>query len=175
MAPEQRAGAVALAFQEPFLFGDTVAENVLLGAPVGRDALEEAGRLAQADRFVHHLASGYETVVGERGASLSGGQRQRVALARAFVRRPRLLLLDDATSSLDPSTEARVLVGLSRRLDTTTTIVVATRPSTIALADEVLYLDGGRLVAQGPHAELVRTEPGYRRLVEAYERERSER
>ncbi len=118
------------------------------------------------------LPRGIETVVGERGVSLSGGQRQRVALARALVGRPKVLLLDDATSSLDPTTEARILVALGRGLDGITTIAVANRPATIAMSDEVIYLVAGRIEAHGPHDELFASVPGYRRLVEAYERER---
>jgi ABC-type multidrug transport system fused ATPase/permease subunit len=104
---------------------------------------------------------------------LSGGQRQRLALARALARRPALLLLDDATSSVDPATEAAILNGLADEFASTTTLIVASRPSTIALADIVLYLEAGRLVAYGPHAELLQSTPGYAALVEAYERERA--
>jgi ABC-type multidrug transport system fused ATPase/permease subunit len=163
---------VATAFQEAFLFADSVAENVLLGWPA--EHLDGALGLAGAD-FVGTLPSGPETVVGERGATLSGGQRQRVALARALVRRPRLLLLDDATSAVDPTTEARILQALSSDLGGVTTLVVANRPATIALADEVLFLEAGRLVDHGTHDELLARQPAYARMVRAYELDRADR
>jgi ATP-binding cassette, subfamily B, bacterial len=169
-APARRT---ALVFQEPFLFAESLRENVELGRDLPAGAAERAVQLAQADGFLRELPHGLDTVVGERGVSLSGGQRQRIALARALAGEPEVLLLDDATSSLDPTTEARILVGLEQELGATTTLVVATRPSTIALADEVVFLRKGRVVARGRHDDLVRDEPHYRHLVEAYERDRS--
>ncbi len=137
------------------------------------EAVQRALDLAEASEFVDQLDAGFDTVIGERGVSLSGGQRQRIALARALVRHPKVLLLDDTTSALDPGTEARIVGNLRRGLSGVTTIVVASRPSTIALADEVVYLDGGRVIARGPHEQLVREIPAYRVLVDAYETDRT--
>jgi ATP-binding cassette, subfamily B, bacterial len=167
LSAEELAATVAIAFQEPFLFTTSVADNIRLDTR--DDGVGGAGRVAQAEEFVARLPQGYDTVVGERGATLSGGQRQRVALARALARRPRLLLLDDATSSVDPVTETAILTGLDSHLPATTTVVVASRLATIARADRVLYLEDGRLLAEGAHRELLATTPGYARLVRAYE------
>ena len=167
------AAPVALAFQEPFVFADTAETNITMGADLDEEVVRRAAEVAQADEFIAKLPDGYDSIIGERGATLSGGQRQRLALARALAREPALLLLDDATSSVDPATEAAILTGLAGAFAQTTTLVVATRPSTIALADVVLFLADGRLEAYGTHAELLRTSPGYADLVEAYERERT--
>jgi ATP-binding cassette subfamily B protein len=164
---------IALAFQEPFVFGDTIMQNITMGEAFEAGAVDRAVRVAQAAEFIDKLPRGYDTVVGERGATLSGGQRQRLALARALVREPGLLLLDDATSSVDPSTEADILAALREHFRSTTTMLVATRPSTIALADVILFVAGGRLAAVGTDAELRATVPGYAQLVEAYERDRA--
>ncbi|MEY2755163.1 MAG: hypothetical protein RJB65_1521, partial [Actinomycetota bacterium] len=139
---------------------------------VADDAIEAALAVAEAD-FVHDLPEGLETEIGERGVGLSGGQRQRIALARALVRNPRVLLLDDTTSALDPSTEARVIGNLRAALTETTVVAVASRPSTIALADDVLFLDEGRVVAHGLHDELMESVPAYRALIEAFEHDRA--
>ncbi|MCO5985476.1 ABC transporter ATP-binding protein/permease [Actinoallomurus spadix] len=162
------SATTALVPQQAFLFDDTVRGNVTLGLDVPDEDVWEALRLAQADGFVSALADGLDTRVGERGATLSGGQRQRLALARALVRRPRLLVLDDATSSVDPQVEARILDSL--RDSAATVVVVAYRKATIELADDVVYIERGRVLAQGPHKELLERSAGYRDLVTAYER-----
>ncbi len=126
-------------------------------------------RAAQADGFVAALPHGLDTKLGERGTSLSGGQRQRISLARALVRRPRLLVLDDATSAVDPEVEARILAALREGESDATLVVVAYRKATIALADEVVHLDGGRIVDRGTHAELLARSATYAQLVNAYE------
>jgi ATP-binding cassette, subfamily B, bacterial len=166
-------GRRSIVFQEAFLFSGTIRHNIALGDHFGDDELWHALVLARAADFVADTPHGLDTVVGERGVSLSGGQRQRVALARALVRRPALLLLDDTTSALDPATEAAVLANLRGSLAGTTVLMVASRPSTIALADEVVYLAGGRIVDHGPHADLMARRPGYRALVEAFETDRA--
>jgi ABC-type multidrug transport system fused ATPase/permease subunit len=157
------------------MFDDSVRGNVTLGAPYDDAQVREALRVAQADEFVAALPEGVETRVGERGASLSGGQRQRIALARAVIREPRLLVLDDATSAVDPSVEQAILAGLRTGRSGTTVLVVAYRMATIRLADDVVYLDHGRVVDHGTHDELMARCTGYRRLVTAYAREAEER
>ncbi|CAN5848144.1 ABC transporter ATP-binding protein [soil metagenome] len=165
----QLADSVALVFQEPFLFDDTVRANITLGSGYTEADLVEAARLAQADGFISELPEGYETLVGERGASLSGGQRQRIALARAVIRRPRLLVLDDATSAVDPAVESAILAGLAS-LDTTV-VIVAYRRSSIVLADEVIYVEDGRVTGRGTHDDLYASLDAYASLIDAYESE----
>lgn len=169
------AAAAAIVAQQTFLFDDTVRGNVTLGLEVSDEQAWAALRLARADGFVRALPRGLDTELGERGASLSGGQRQRIALARALVRRPRLLILDDATSSVDPQVEAMILQGLRQAELPSTVMVVASRKATIALADEVVYLERGRVLDRGTHGELLERSPGYRLLVTAYEREDARR
>ena len=162
---------VALVAQTAFMFDDTVRGNVTLGADVPDEDVWAALRTAQADGFVAALSDGLDTQLGERGTSLSGGQRQRLSLARALVRKPRLMILDDATSAVDPEVEARILASLRSDMggSASSLVVVAYRKATISLADEVLHLDAGRIVGRGTHAELIASSPDYARLVNAYE------
>jgi ATP-binding cassette, subfamily B, bacterial len=169
LARDQLADQVAIVFQEAFLFDDTIRANITLGADIGDAEVVAAARLAQAHGFIADLEQGYDTQVGERGATLSGGQRQRIALARALIRKPRLLVLDDATSAVDPSVESAILRGLADAALPATVVVVAYRRGSIALADEVVYLDGGVIAARGTHERLLREVPSYAHLVTAYE------
>ncbi len=153
--------------QDPFLFSASVRDNIAFGVPdVPQELVEAAARAAQAHEFVERLPHGYDTVIGERGITLSGGQRQRLAIARALVIDPRILILDDATASVDATTEAQIRAGLLEALRDRTTIVIAHRLSTIALADEVVVLDHGRVVARGTQAELLETSPVFREIHE---------
>jgi ATP-binding cassette, subfamily B, bacterial len=170
------AGASALVPQVPFVFDDSVRGNVTLDRDgLDDDAAWSALRLAQAEGFVAKLPDGLDTAVGERGTSLSGGQRQRLTLARALAGRPRLLVLDDATSAVDPRVEAAILASLRGHDAGASILVVAYRRATIALADLVVYLEHGRVVAVGTHAELMDRVPGYLDLVTAYEQAEAER
>jgi ATP-binding cassette, subfamily B, bacterial len=170
LMPGGVAQIASLVPQGTFIFQDTVRDNVTLGdAAIGDDEVWAALEIARADGFVGELPAGLDTVVGERGSTLSGGQRQRIALARAVVRRPRLLVLDDATSAIDPTVEAEILAGLGSDAGPATVLVIAYRRATIALADEVAYLEGGRILDTGTHDELLERSPGYRALVTAYD------
>ncbi|MCW2867608.1 MAG: transporter related protein [Marmoricola sp.] len=175
LAPGEVAEHVSLVPQSAFLFDDSVRDNVTLGADVSDELVWEALRTAQADGFVAALPHGLDSVLGERGTTLSGGQRQRLSLARALVRHPRLLVLDDATSAVDPEVEARILEAVRRRGAEqpagggSTMLLIAYRKATIALADEVLFLDGGRIADRGTHAELLARNPAYAHLVNAYQ------
>lgn len=174
-ARSELADEVSFVSQESFLFDDTVLGNITLGVEFPPGFVERAAAIAGVERFVHDLPEDYDTRIGERGMSLSGGQRQRVALARALVRRPRVMILDDATSAVDPSVEAEILRGLRSEELPSTVIVVAYRPSSINLADEVVYVEGGTVVAQGTPAELLASVPGYARLLRAYEEDAAAR
>jgi ATP-binding cassette subfamily B protein len=158
---------VGVISQDPFLFSATVRENIAFGAPDATDEqVVEAARAAQAHEFVEALPDGYETVIGERGITLSGGQRQRLAIARAILIDPRILVLDDATASVDATTEARIREGLAEVMKGRTTIIIAHRLSTIQLADEVVVLEHGRVAARGTQAELLEANEVYRELHE---------
>ncbi len=159
--------AIGVISQDPFLFSATVRENIMFGAPDLEDAeVEKIARLAQAHEFVERLPEGYDTVIGERGITLSGGQRQRLAIARALAVDPRVLILDDATASVDASTEARIRIGLREAMRNRTTLIIAHRLSTIALADEIVVLDDGRIAARGTHEELLATSQVYRDIYD---------
>ena len=159
--------AIAVVSDDPFLFSATVAENIAYARPgARREEVELAARRAQAHEFVERLPQGYDTRVGERGLTLSGGQRQRIAIARALLANPRVLILDDATSSVDASTEQSIKLALAEAMAGRTTFVIAHRLSTIALADEIAVLDHGRIVAHGDHHELLEVSALYREIVE---------
>ena len=159
---DELRGEVAVVFQETFLFSASVRDNVAVGDPAADDTqVTAAARLAQAHDFVCELPDAYDTVVGERGHSLSGGQRQRIALARAVLRDPRILILDDATSSVDAVVEAEIQAALRRVMSGRTTIVIAHRTSTLALVDEVVFIEDGRVVAMGTHESLLAGVPRY--------------
>jgi ABC-type multidrug transport system fused ATPase/permease subunit len=153
--------------QDPFLFSATVRGNIAFGRPEATDEdVARAAQLAQASEFVETLPEGYDTVIGERGITLSGGQRQRIAIARALVVDPRILILDDATASVDATTEAKIREGLREAMRDRTTIIIAHRLSTIALADEIVVLDDGRVVARGSQDELAESNDVYREIHE---------
>jgi ATP-binding cassette subfamily B protein len=160
--------AIGIVFEETFLFSATVGENIAFAEPDATDAdIERAARLAGAHEFVERLPAGYATEVGERGFSLSGGQRQRLAIARAIVADPRVLILDDATSSVDPTKEHEIRDALGQVMAGRSTIVIAHRPATVALADRVVLLQDGKVAAEGTHAALLRANAAYRTVLAA--------
>jgi subfamily B ATP-binding cassette protein MsbA len=153
--------------QHTVIFNDTVRNNIAYGDQEGASdgAVEAAARAANAHHFIERLPRGYGTLLGERGMRLSGGERQRIAIARALLRDPPILILDEATSNLDTESERLVQVAIARLLENRTVLVVAHRLSTVARADRIVVLDGGRLIEQGRHDELIRAGGLYQRLV----------
>ena len=165
--PVSLRNQIAVVTDDPFLFSATVHDNIAYGRPdASREEVEQAARATQADSFIQSLPHGYETLIGERGLTLSGGQRQRIAIARAIVADPRILILDDATSSVDASTEQEIKLALRAVMAGRTTFVVAHRLSTIALADEIVVLADGTVAARGTHEQLLESSPLYREIVE---------
>jgi ATP-binding cassette, subfamily B, bacterial len=158
--------SVGIVFEDTFLFSDTVRDNIAFADPQApMQDVRRAARLAGADEFIDDMPEGYETVVGEQGYSLSGGQRQRIAIARAVLADPRVLILDDATSSVDPTKEHEIRAALREVMAGRTTLIIAHRPATIALADRVILLDGGRVAAEGTHEELLASSERYREVL----------
>ena len=158
--------AIGIVFEDTFLFTDTVAENIAFAEPdASMDSVRNAARLAGADEFVDALPEGYDTLIGEHGYSLSGGQRQRIAIARAVLADPRVLILDDATSSVDPTKEHEIRAALREVMRDRTTVIIAHRAATIALADRVVLLDQGRAIAEGTHEELLASSERYREIL----------
>ncbi|MEZ5218606.1 MAG: ABC transporter ATP-binding protein [Ilumatobacteraceae bacterium] len=167
--------AVGIVFEDTLLFADTVAANIAFGEPAAAaDRIVAAAKLAGADEFIQRMEYGYDTVVGERGLSLSGGQRQRLAIARALLGSPRVLVLDDATSAVDPHKEHEIREALGAAMERRTTLVIAHRIGTIELADRVVVLESGRVIAEGRHAELLATEPRYRRILDTFDHDSAE-
>jgi ATP-binding cassette subfamily B protein len=159
--------AIAVVNDDPFLFSATIHENIAYArGDATREEVRRAAVAAQADGFIERMPNGYDTRVGERGLTVSGGQRQRIAIARAILADPRILILDDATSSVDASTEQKIKQALQEVMTGRTTFVIAHRLSTIALADRILVLEHGELVADGSHEELLEHSELYREIVE---------
>ena len=167
-----QSGGVSLVFQEAFLFAETLRYNITLDAGISTESVKKALEISQCNDFIDDLELGIDTSMGERGISLSGGQRQRVALARAIAQNRSVLLLDDTTSALDPNTEANVVRSLRQMSGHHTVVIVASRPSTIALADEVLYMDDGCIADRGSHEELLGRSAKYLELIKAFEHDR---
>ena len=167
---EELRKSIGIVFEDTFLFSDSVRENIAFADPeASQDAVRRAARLSGADAFISALPDGYDTLIGEHGFSLSGGQRQRIAIARALLKDPRVLILDDATSSVDPTKEHEIRAALGEVMSGRTTIIIAHRPATIALADRVVLLADGVAVAEGTHAQLLATSERYRSVLAAAE------
>jgi ATP-binding cassette subfamily B protein len=158
--------AVGIVFEDTFLFSDSIRRNIAFSDPgASIETIERAARLSGIHTFIQSLPQGYETLIGEHGYSLSGGQRQRIAIARAVLHDPRVLILDDATSAVDPSKEHEIRAALAEVMEGRTTLIIAHRPATIALADRVILLDGGRCIASGTHEELLASNERYREIL----------
>lgn len=166
---------VGVALDDPILFSVSIRENIAYGRPdASLEEVEAAARVAGVDDFIRNLPEGYDTIVGERGYTLSGGQRQRIAIARTLLSNPRILILDDALSSVDVNVEFKIHEALSRLIQTRSTLIMAHRLSTISMADRVVLLEDGRVAAQGTHEELMQTEPRYVEVIASAEEERKE-
>jgi ABC-type bacteriocin/lantibiotic exporter with double-glycine peptidase domain len=164
----------SIVFQEPFLFSGSIRQNIVMGRSSTDQLLENSLFLSAADKFVSALEDGVDTVIGERGINLSGGQRQRIALARAIAQGSSVLLLDDTTSALDTITESIVIDRLRNAASIVTTVIVASRPSTIALADEVIFIESGKFSDQGSHDDLMVRNDNYRLLMQSFEHDREQ-
>ena len=157
---------ISIAFEESFLFSNTAEENITIGSDVlDRESIKSASSIVQADSFINDLPKGYGTTVGERGYGLSGGQRQRIALARAIIRKPRVLILDDAMSAVDASTEEEIRQQLKKIMDNSTTLIITNRVPTIEICDEVIFIENGKVRAQDTHQNLKNTVDSYRSLL----------
>jgi ATP-binding cassette subfamily B protein len=166
---------IGIVLQAPFLFNATIAENIAYGQPdASMEAIEAAARAAAAHKFITQFPQGYQTMVGERGVTLSGGQKQRIAIARAILRNPRILILDDSTSSVDTETEHIIQQALSVLMQGRTTFVIAQRLLTLKSADMILVLDKGRIVQRGTHQELLAQEGLYREIYDLQLRDQEE-
>ena len=162
---EELRSNVSLAFEESFLFSNSAKDNIAIGSiEASQEKVEEAAIIAKAHEFISQLPETYETKVGERGYGLSGGQRQRIALARAIVRNPKILILDDALSAVDASTEEEIRNELKNVMNKMTTLIITNRVPTIELCDEVLFIEDGRIKAQGKHEEILEDVSSYRNL-----------